>query len=906
MPHDGTALCPSRSDVAPGNMDAVQDWELVGRGLLINEIDRRLADRSCNGVVLTGHPGVGKRRIMAEIRSRWEGRSRQSTQLVAVAGTAAIPFGVLAPLLESSDEPTTATPDHPVTELDLHRLARDALAGTADRPMLVEVVDVSQLDQRSAGVITQLMAERRIRLLASERSDGDPPGVMERLSAHDVVEIPVPTLDDEAMRELVGVALPHAVAPDLVEQLVTLSGGIPFNLGDILDQSLHDEAIALHDGVYVATAALPRSARLNRVLVQQLDRLSQDQRLVIDALAVAGRLDASSLVDLSSESAIDALERRGIIRLSSGGGDIGVTLVRPLTAEVAVENMSVLKLRSLRLAIAERLESSHPTRGDERGRALALRLDADDDVDAEDLLPQARRALERSDYERAERFALAYERVADGRVFEVRQILAEVLSKWGRFEDADRTIAEADVGSDEERLIQRVLRGDYLFWGLDLDADAVEARIDSDGDPLPRRLQAVSDALRCTRRIVSGDLAAADELTRIAGSVHDPERRVRAHELYGTSVGAAMSGRSDTAREAALAGMDEGLGDLSSVTDRHPGEYWLLHAYADFVGGELLRSREVYQRGYEQCATGGAAAGLAWYASGLVRMATLDGRLADAARLGAQMAGIGSDLAIPAARQVGQAGRAIALAMLGRADDATAALDGVPPSNKPVYRFEIDRAHGWLHVANGRTARAVSALEEAAEFATSSHLVHNAALARLDLVRLGRGAAQAGPLAALRATSQGHFVPAAADAAAAIAEDDAEGLLGVADRFESMGALLVAAELAALAAASHRRAGRGRAGAVAEQRCLGLRSRTDDARTPAFGHLSGDEPLTDREREVAELAARGLKNADIAIELFLSVRTVENHLQRTYRKLGVGGRHDLADALGMSGPIATE
>jgi DNA-binding NarL/FixJ family response regulator len=51
--------------------------------------------------------------------------------------------------------------------------------------------------------------------------------------------------------------------------------------------------------------------------------------------------------------------------------------------------------------------------------------------------------------------------------------------------------------------------------------------------------------------------------------------------------------------------------------------------------------------------------------------------------------------------------------------------------------------------------------------------------------------------------------------------------------------------------------------------------------------------LTPREREVAQLAARGLSDRAIAERLVLSTRTVETHLTRTYAKLGLLGRVDL-------------
>ena len=61
------------------------------------------------------------------------------------------------------------------------------------------------------------------------------------------------------------------------------------------------------------------------------------------------------------------------------------------------------------------------------------------------------------------------------------------------------------------------------------------------------------------------------------------------------------------------------------------------------------------------------------------------------------------------------------------------------------------------------------------------------------------------------------------------------------------------------------------------------------------------DPLTVREREIARLAARGDPSQQIADRLFLSVRTVNNHLQSAYAKLGVSGRKHLAGALDETG-----
>ena len=61
---------------------------------------------------------------------------------------------------------------------------------------------------------------------------------------------------------------------------------------------------------------------------------------------------------------------------------------------------------------------------------------------------------------------------------------------------------------------------------------------------------------------------------------------------------------------------------------------------------------------------------------------------------------------------------------------------------------------------------------------------------------------------------------------------------------------------------------------------------------------SGLDTLTASERRVARLAADGLSNPDIAQTLFVTVKTVETHLHRTYQKLDISSRGQLAGALG--------
>ena len=65
--------------------------------------------------------------------------------------------------------------------------------------------------------------------------------------------------------------------------------------------------------------------------------------------------------------------------------------------------------------------------------------------------------------------------------------------------------------------------------------------------------------------------------------------------------------------------------------------------------------------------------------------------------------------------------------------------------------------------------------------------------------------------------------------------------------------------------------------------------------------------LTETERRVAELAAAGLTNREVAQQLFLAVKTVEANLARVYRKLGITSRAELGARMGRrrpDGPLA--
>jgi DNA-binding NarL/FixJ family response regulator len=150
--------------------------------------------------------------------------------------------------------------------------------------------------------------------------------------------------------------------------------------------------------------------------------------------------------------------------------------------------------------------------------------------------------------------------------------------------------------------------------------------------------------------------------------------------------------------------------------------------------------------------------------------------------------------------------------------------------------------------------------------------------------------------------------PAFADHAAALDADDGLALDTCADRFIELGDPLLAAETAVQAAEAHARAGRRRFELAALARAQRWAESCEGARTPVLAR-AGQPPtaasLTRREREIAELAVRGLSNQDIAETLVLSRRTVGNHLNNVYQKLGLTSRAELAGFLEAGPKLST-
>ncbi|WP_174529933.1 helix-turn-helix transcriptional regulator, partial [Micromonospora maritima] len=219
----------------------------------------------------------------------------------------------------------------------------------------------------------------------------------------------------------------------------------------------------------------------------------------------------------------------------------------------------------------------------------------------------------------------------------------------------------------------------------------------------------------------------------------------------------------------------------------------------------------------------------------------------------------------------------------------------------------LEQARGAVQAAVGDLPAATKHLCALADRLREDGLAGHELLVLLDLVRFDQAAAPVGPtctdggrrtvaqrLAELSEQVDGVLPPLVARYGRASLDGSPDDLLAVAAGFADRDLVVHAAEATAMAL--HRmRDGRAGATGPVRERLADLLRRCDEISTPALRLLR--PTLSDREWEVARLAADGLTSRAIAERLFLSTRTVENHLQRVYSKLGVTGRGELRAAL---------
>jgi DNA-binding NarL/FixJ family response regulator len=869
----------------------VRQWPLVGRSSALDGVLERLDGELPAGVVIAGAAGVGKSRLLREVAARAAERQWRIHTVVGTRAAASIPFGAVASLLTGQLEDASSAA--------ILAEARRALAPVdGDPPGVLVVDDAQRLDAGSAALVHQVVADGVCRLAATVRSGEPAPDAIESLWATGLAErIELEGLSRPETRELLAAVLGGPVDGATLQRFWETSRGNVLYLRELLlgataSGSLHDEG-----GIWRLRGATSAPARLVELIGARLVTLDDAARSALDFLAVAERIALDELTGLIDADALERLEDAGLIELSDDDGVTLVVLAHPLYGEAVRAGMPALRRRRVRGLVADAVEAAGMPRAGDVVRVATWRLDAGQSVDAELLTTAARRAYNANDLGLAERLATAA-RAAGGGV-EAGLVLAETWMLIGRHDDAAALLAglAGEATTDEERV--NVADSRAITLGVYLGRESEAIAVVEEARTLVHDVDLIDPLLASLAFVLVQAVKPAAAIDVVRPLLDRPSSASFHRGAYAASMALALSAPLEEAIEVGLRGYDAHAA-IGSTIHFLPEAQLIGPVLALGAAGRPVEAGQLAARGYDAAVAARHADVQANFAVLAGVTAVHRGRLATAVTHFREAAAVNREINDVAGLRWALGGVALAGGMrgdqlVGRA--AVAELDAVGPP--PIQLFELDlieRGRAWALAAGGQRSTAVVGLQHAARQAADDGLVAEMLL-RHDLARLGQARSQLDRLDELAEQFDGALAPALAAHCRALVSGSGEALERVALRFAELGFDLVAAEAALDAAAAHRREGLRRRATECDSLAQQLIVACEGARSPAMRVELEFVALTTREREVASLAARGLTNREIADNLYLSPRTVENHLQRVYDKLGVSSREQLDDAL---------
>ncbi len=910
---------------------------VIGRDSELASIDDLLVriEGGPSALVLSGEAGIGKTVLWATGVERAERAGVRVLSCRCAESEASIAFGGLSDLLEPAFgdlAPALAPPrrralevallladfdPEPVDERAVGLGLLDSLRLLArDAAVLVAVDDAQWLDTSSARVLQMTLhrlRSERVGLLATVREgETDSPLEFERLLAaervfrHRLAPLSVGGLH-HLLRERLGLELAR---PQLV-RLKNVTAGNP-----LYALELGRELLRIGRR-HAAARVLPIPESLSGLLGARLARVPDagDALLLIAALArptlelvVAAQGDRARTLE-----ALEAAVREGVIEAD----DSRVRFSHPLLASICYQQAPIWRRRAAHAALARVVRDI-----EEQARHLALAADGPNAVVAAAVEAAAESAAARgATAAGAELFELAAELTPSDRQLARRRVLraAELHRLAGSGERAaamlDRLLAEVAPGSE---------RADILVARASTFRASPSRAIELLGEALG---DATGDERRCARilawrawlRANSGweladALADARTAVELAARVRDPtllaiaiaqvgavetwtgeitpgllERGVEIEQRLPHRLEHSQSprfmlarrlwrlGQVDAAR-AILEELMEGVGECGDE-EAHPlvaGELSALEWFA----GRWERALELAEI---TCAMAEQTTGHAYrvWAARHKAMLQTDLGLVEEARAMA-----GEALALAEALE-SEPLAGFCHGALGRLDFALGDLDGAAGHFAGICK---ELRLGTLHdPTNPVWSDAIETLIARGELDEArAHLDRQQTLARRlnGPWALAAGARGRGLLALAEGPLDGAF--ASFDAALARLEgmpfpfERARTLLGLGSAYRKARRKRAAREALEEALAAFEKLG---ARLWAERAGAELR-RISGRRT--------SESVTETERRVAELAARGRSNKEIAAMLFVSEHTVAAHLTHVYRKLGIRSRAALA------------
>lgn len=875
-------------------MISVTEWPLVGR---IDELEL-LVDHAIRSppvsAVIAGDAGVGKSRLLDELCGRLDEHGFCVLRCRATAAARTIAFAAFADYWTDRSDAATARVQ------TLRHLERELQRRAGTKPLAVAVDDLHQLDDGSAVLVHRLAASRECVVIGTLRVGEEPPdAVMALWKDGWALRIDLQALSAQELAFLVREVLRGPVEQHTQRRLYGATKGNPMFARELLADGASTGSIAQHNGVWRWKGTLTGGPRLAGLVEQRLARLSDDARSALELLAIGEPLGSSVLQRLAGDMQINELERQGFAHVDVDGRRLSVRLAHPLYGEALRHGMATTTRTQVSRLLADELERTGARRAGDLVRLVQWRLDGGGGgLDLESMVQGARRALAGSSYELAERLA-SMAVAANPEHARARLALAEAQYWQGRFEEVGSTLAGTN-GTPQELVDVAIVASSALFWGLgrfDAAEDVIAVANRSIGD---KAASSELDAHRATLLLFAGDVNAAAALAGEILGRHGMSPAAQLRALIALIATDALRGRADHAVSTA----DGALPDAVALADAVPHaaqEVALGRCLAQIHAGRLDDAEESATMFFDLAVRTDAEDYLGTWAMFRGRIALARGNIEDAIAELSDARNAMEDhdpgrlrpwclgLLAHATALSFDAAPAVSLLDQARATSNAAATLGEP---------DLLRAEAWLHARHGDLAAALELLHQAAGVARHGGCLVVEAAVLHDIARLGDPSPVATRLVELADFIDGPAARLYAEHTTAAVSKDAAALETVATGFESSGFWLLATEALISAAVTWRDAGLIGRQAACTRGASELLARCHGVVSPTLERLN-EHPLLDsltrREREIGRLAASGLSNREIAERLVLSMRTVGNHLNHIYAKLGIEGRSDLCE-----------
>jgi DNA-binding CsgD family transcriptional regulator/KaiC/GvpD/RAD55 family RecA-like ATPase len=909
------------------------------RELVVAEVFLDAVGEHRAALVIEGEAGIGKTTIWEEVAARACERGYRVLSSRPVEAEAKLSYAALADLLsELAEGVFVALPDPQRRALDAALLRADPVGSTIDqravsaallatframaetRPLLVAIDDVQWLDSpsmRALEFVVRRLGSSPVSFLVSVRREGRtfvPLGISRAFVDDRLERLSLEPLSLGGVRQLLATRLGWVSSRPLLLRVARTSGGNPFFALEIARALANADALAPGE-------ALPLPDHLAGLVALRIERLPSRTR---QALLVASALARPTLALLEQagqragvvEKAVDA----GLIEVKDGV----VRFAHPLLGSAVYMSVAPQRRRALHRQLAAVVTAS-----EERARHLALGANGPSTRVAAVLDKAAVKARARG----------APDTAAD--------LLEQSLALTPPAQVATRrrrTLAAAEdyfYAGDRgrARALLTGLLGERAAGALRADALRLLAELRYYDDSWPAAAPLLVEALAIgdlnpgRRARIELDLAyalfnignapaagplaeSALEHARLEGELGLLAQALAVHVAMGLSLG---RGVDQDALERALK-----LEDYEARTVVALAPTFLAGQVAVVVG-DVGRAHSLFASLRDRLITRGRESDLPATAALTVWAECLRGDLASAKRFADEAVSASLELESQTTRALALSSRAIAHAYRGEIDagrrdgeEALALFEAIGwtfGAAFPTWTL------GFLALSVGEMARAHSLLQPLAEFVETVGLGEPMlmapflpdeievliALGQLEraerlldqLEQRGRELDRAWALAT-GARCRGLLFAARGelDAAVAALEQALVEHQRLEMPFELGRTLLVLGQ-------TQRRLRQKRLAKESLERAKETFGRLDtplwsgkvDAELARLGIRRAASELTETERRVAELAAGGLTNREIAANLFVSSKTVEVNLTRIYRKLGVHSRAALVTRL---------